>query len=87
MRNYGPAVLYLLFKSINPDTRIGVSNLTDEIHKSTLAEFINNVKNFIDDISSNYSIIIDKVEFHEVFFRCIFRSIFSGPKSTFNFLI
>ena len=47
MRNYGPAVLYLLFKSINPDTRIGVSNLRDEIHKSTLAKFINNVKTLL----------------------------------------
>ena len=30
IRNYGPTMIYLLFKIINPATRIGVSNLKDE---------------------------------------------------------
>ena len=53
-------MLYFLFKSINPATRIGVSNLKDKIEKITLAKFGINVKDLLDDMCSNYSIIIDK---------------------------
>ena len=53
-------MLYLLFKIINPNTSIGVSNIKYKIDKSTLAKFGNNVKDLIDDMSSNYSMIIDK---------------------------
>ena len=43
-------MIYLIFKSINPDTRIAVSNLKDEIDKSTLAKFGNNIKYLLDDM-------------------------------------
>ena len=58
-------MLDLIFKIIKPATRIGVSNLKYEIEKANLAKFGNNVKYLLDDISSNYSIIIDKREPHE----------------------
>ena len=73
-----PNMLYLLFKIINLDTRIGVLNLKDEIEKATLAEFGNNVKDLLDDMSLNYSIIIDEVERHKDYVRHIFRYILSG---------
>ena len=41
-----------MLKIINPATRIGVSNLKDEIEKSTLAKFGNNIKDLLDEISS-----------------------------------
>ena len=80
-------MLYLILKSINPDTSIGVSNLKYEIEKGTLANFVNNVKDLHDDMSAKYSNILDKWEFCEDFFRHIFRSLLSGPKSTLNFFI
>ena len=58
--NNGPTMIYLLLIRINPDMRIVVSNLKDEIERSTLAKFGNNMKDLLDDIYSNYSIIIDK---------------------------
>ena len=58
IRNYGPTMIYVLFKSINPDTSIGIYNLEDEIEKETLAKFGNIVKNLLYDMSSNYSTII-----------------------------
>ena len=64
IRNNIPTMLYLLLKSNSPDTRIGVSNLKDEIEKSTLAKFEKNTKYFLDGISSNYTIIIDNRERH-----------------------
>ena len=39
IRNDGPTMLYLLFKTINPDTSISVSNLKDEIDKANLTKF------------------------------------------------
>ena len=42
--NGGLTMFYFLFKSINQYTRIGVSNLNDEIVKTNLAKFVNNVK-------------------------------------------
>ena len=60
--NDGPTMIYIVSKSINPATRIGVSNLKYEIEKATLAKFGKNVKDLLDDMSSNYSIIIYKGE-------------------------
>ena len=61
-----------------------VYNLKDEIEKSTLTNFGNNVKKLLDDMSSNCFIIIDGVECHEDYVRYIFRALLSGPNSTFN---
>ena len=66
-------MIYLILKNINPDTRSSVSHLKDDIEKSTLANFGNNAKEIFDDMSSNYSIIIDKVEQHEDCVRHDFR--------------
>ena len=85
--NYGPTMIYLLFKSTNPDKRIGVSNLKYEIEKSTLAKFDNNVKYILDGMSANYTIIIDKGERNKDYVVTIFRDILSDPKSNFNSFI
>ena len=45
------------------------------------------MKVLLDDISSNYSILIDKGELHEEYNRHVFRDILSGPNSTFNCFI
>ena len=77
-------MIYLLFKRINPATIIGASNRKDEFDKATLAKFGNNIKYLLDDMYSNYSIIIDKGELHKDYVRHIFRNILSGPNSIFN---
>ena len=80
-------MLYFIFKNTNRATSIGVSNLKDEIEKATLAKFSNNVQYLINDMSSNYFIIIDKLELHKDYVCYIFRDILSGPNSDFNFFI
>ena len=77
-------MLYLILKIINPATRIDVSNLKYEIEKATLAKFGNDLKDLLDDISSNYSIILDKGERHDDYVIHIFRALLSGPSSNFN---
>ena len=47
IRNDLPTMLYLLFKSTKPATRIGFSNLKYDIEKSTLAKFNNSVKDLL----------------------------------------
>ena len=78
-------MLYLISKIINRAKSTDVSNLKYEIEKATLAHFGNNLRYHFDDMSSNYSIIIDKVEYHEGCVGHIFRYILSGSNSTFNF--
>ena len=51
--NHGPTMLYLVLKSINPDTSIGVSNIKYEIDKENLSKFGNNVKELLDNMYSN----------------------------------
>ena len=79
LSNYVTVALYLLLNSINPDIRIGVPNLKDEIEKATIYKFGNNVKDLLDEISSNYYIIIDKGERYEYYVCLIFRALLSVP--------
>ena len=53
IRNDGTNIIYLTFKSINPATRIGVSNLKYEIWKANLAKFDKDVKDLLDYMFSN----------------------------------
>ena len=55
---YEPIMFYILFKSINLATGIGLSNLKDKIVKETQANFFQNEKVLLGDMSSNYTIII-----------------------------
>ena len=52
INNDGPTMIWLLLEGINPDTRIGVSNLNYEIDKAAIAKFGNNVKDLFDHMSS-----------------------------------
>ena len=87
IRNDEPTIIYILFKSIIPDTRIGASNLKYDIEKSTLAKIDNNVKDLLDVMSSNDSNIIDKIECHDDYVILIFIDLLSVPNSTFNSII
>ena len=87
LSNYGTTAIYLLLKIINPDTRIGFSNLKDEIYKAILDKFGKNVKDILDYVSPNYTIIIDKGERHEYYVSHIFRFILSGINSSFDSFI
>ena len=52
-----------------------------------LAKFGSNVKDLLDKIPSNYSIIIDEGKRHEDYVRQIFRDLLSGKNSTINSFI
>ena len=60
IRTYVPMMLYLTFKSINPKTRIGVSNPKETFERSKISKIGNNMTDILDEIYSNYTIIIDK---------------------------
>ena len=50
--NDGPTIIYPLFKINNPYKRIGVYNLKYDA-KATIDKFGNNLKDLLDDMSSN----------------------------------
>ena len=45
--NYGPNILYFLFKIINPATRIGIFNLNNEVDKENISKFIINLNTLL----------------------------------------
>ena len=67
-----------LFKIINTEKRIGVSNIKYEIKKAAVAKFGNNVKYIPDYMYYNYTIIIDKGEHHKDYICHLFRTIMWG---------
>ena len=77
-------MLYFIFNNTKPATSICVSNLKDEIENATLANFRDNVKYLINKMSSNYFIIIDKLELRKDYVCHIFIDILSGANSDFN---
>ena len=70
---------FYFIKNINPDTRIGVSNLKDNIEKVTIAKSAKNVKDVIYDMPSNLNIIIYKGEFHGGYSSHLLRDVLAGP--------
>ena len=72
-------MIYLLFKTINSDTSIGVSNLKGEIEKANFDKFGDNVKELLDDMSSNYNIIIDKEEQKKDYVFHLLKYLMLGP--------
>ena len=77
-------MLYLLFKSINPATRISLSDLKVDIDILTLSKLRNNVRDVPDNIPSDYTIIINKGGLNENYVCHIFIDLLEVPNSTFN---
>ena len=82
--NYGSTMIYLLFKNINPYTRISVSNLKDKIEKATLSKFGNNVKDILYNMTYSYAITINRGESREDYVIHLFRYILLWPNLTFD---
>ena len=80
-------MIYLLLKIFNLFTRIYLSNLKYEIEKATLSNSGSIIKDLLDDMSLNYSLIIDKGEHHEDYVKNVFRDLLSGTNSAFNFFV
>ena len=71
-------------KSINQATRFGISKLRYKIEKATLAKFENIEKYLLDDMSYNYTIIIDNGDNHDNYVCHLLRDTLSMPNWTFN---
>ena len=87
IRTNVPMMLYLTFKSINPKTRIGISNPKEKIERATISKIGNNMTDILDEIYSNYTIIIDKGGNNEDYVHPIFRAHLLGLNSTLNCFI
>ena len=56
----GPIMLKLIYDRINPSTRAGIRNLTDELDKMTLTKYEQAVPKMLDDFETKYELILSK---------------------------
>ena len=82
-----PAMIYIIFESINPATRVGVSNIKNEIDRATLDNFFNDIKDLLDKMPSGYTIIIDNEDHCKDRFLRLFRSFLTRHNLTLNCFI
>ena len=61
----GPTILWWLFQTCKPSTRVGVSELKYDLRKATSSKFQHNVKSLTAYMSSKYRNIWEKGQTHE----------------------
>ena len=80
----GPTMLHILVASVNPSTRVGVSDLKSIIRSTKLVQFQYNVVDMCDSIISNYEMIIERGGKHEDIVLDLFDALLSGKNDVFN---
>jgi len=79
----GPYILLALLQHCNPSTRVGVSDLKENLRNSNLAKFNNNVVDMLDKMSENYNQILDRNSTHDDIVLDIFRALSSTKNKEF----
>ena len=77
-------MIYLLIKSVNPDTRVGVHDLKRKIQAARLSAHGHNVKAMLDDMAQNYRQILEADQTHDDFLYNLFDALLSSKNSVFN---
>ena len=80
----GPTMLKMLMDDVNPDARVGVSDLKSSIRKARLPAFQHNVFNMLSNMKNNYDLIIEAGETHDDFIGDIFTALMSSTNSSFT---
>jgi hypothetical protein len=80
----GATLLFILFSTINPSTRVGVSGLKLLISKATLAAFGHNVIDMLNDMASNYARILELGGSHEDYLLHLFAALLTTNNEIFQ---
>jgi hypothetical protein len=80
----GATLLFILFLTINPSTRVGVSGLKQLISKATLAAFGHNVIDMLNDMASNYARILELGGSHEDYLLHLFAALLTTNNEIFQ---
>ena len=70
----GPTILWILMQTCNPSTRVGVSELKEELRSATSAKFGNDIQKLTNFMSSKYREIKEKGQTHEDMILDVFNA-------------
>ena len=79
----GPTILWILLQTCNPSTRVGVSELKEDLRQATSAKFKHDVRALTDYMSSKLRKIREKGQKHEDFHHDLFKALETVPNPDF----
>ena len=79
----GPAILWILMQTCNPSTRVGVSELKEELRSANSAKFGHDIQKLTDFMSSKYREIKEKGQTHEDMILDVFNAFKTVPNPDF----
>ena len=81
----GPTMLQILVSSINPTTRVGISDLKTNLRSARLVTFQFNVKDLCDKMIEDYELIIERPNGkHDDIVLDLFNALLSGKNNVFT---
>ena len=83
----GPTMLFLIVSSINPSTRVGVSDLKSNLRSAKLVNFQHNVTDLTDKMLADYQLIMEKKGKHDDMVLDVFDALLSGKNEIFSSFI
>ena len=79
----GPTILRILMQTCNPSTRVGISELKEELRGANSAKFGYNILKLTDFMSSKYREIKEKGHGHEDMILDVFNAFKTVPNPDF----
>ena len=80
----GPTMLYLIVSSVNPSTRVGVSDLKTNLRQARLVQFKYIVPDLCDKMMADYQMILDRQKTHDDILLDLFEALLSGKNEVFT---
>ena len=80
----GPMMLKIIIATINPTTRVGVSDVTLEIQNARLNKYNFDVKLLLDDMNNNYQSLLRQNHEHPNFILDLFQALLSAKNDEFR---
>ena len=73
----------MIVDTINPSTRVGVSNLLKSMETVSMAKFNKDVDEMLNNIQEKYDRIIEKEEMYLEFFQHLFNALLTAKNDVF----
>jgi hypothetical protein len=80
----GPTMLQICVEKVNPNTRVGVAHLKENLRNSKLANYDNNVRDMTDKMSSIHDEIVQRGFTHDDFILDLYQALLSGKNEIFT---
>jgi len=82
-----PTMLQIIINGINPTTRVGVSDFKKAVQNAKLSTSSNNVKDMLDDMTSNYQEIIAQQNTHGGYTMHLFDALLTSKNEVFRSMV